>query len=152
MQKNRLSASSIDYFSASPIYKFQFEIDTITVFARRYENKIEAEFQFDHLENKLFGDFYFKNNNVFYVQFIEESSKYKISDNAFILTQIVLQDNTIVEQKSRMGIPRRFNCLGIPKDISEIAGYSKDLNLEFLEELAMLVIKKSKETKLLMPI
>jgi hypothetical protein len=126
------------------ISKNKFELDSILVETKRYENKIQAESKFPSSKLKLKTEYYFEKGTLQLIRFTEISDGFKKYD-AKKVTEFYYVVGIKVEEKVRSFIPGILAELGVPKDTDKAFGYNKNWTTDFLLKLAEQIMKKVTE-------
>lgn len=126
------------------ISKNKFELDSIVVKTKQYENKIQAESKFESRKNKLQTEFYFENGILQLIRFTEISEGFKKYD-AKKTTEFYYVDGIQVDETVRSFIPGILAELEVPKDTDKAFGYNKNWTTDFLLKLAEQIMEKVTE-------
>lgn len=124
------------------ISKNKFELDSILVITKQYENKIQAESKFPNSKLKLQTEYYFEKGTLQLIRFTEISDRFKKYD-AKKVTEFYYVDGIKVDEKVRSYIPGILAEIGIPKDTDKAFGYNKNWTTDFLLKLAKQIMEKA---------
>ena len=126
------------------ISKNKFELDSIFVKTKRYENKIQAQSKFPSSKLKLQMEYYFEKGVLQLIRITEISEGFKKYD-AKKVTEFYYVDGIKVEEKVMSFIPGILAELGVPKDTDKAFGYNKNWTTEFLLKLAEQIMANATE-------
>jgi hypothetical protein len=143
-QNIEIKSHIIDSDLGKRVSKHKFELDSIAVKAKRYENKIQAECKFGSSKLKLQIECFFENGILQLIRFTEISEGFKKYD-AKKVTEFYYVNGKKVDKKVRSYFPGILAELGVPKDTDKAFGYNKKWTTDFLLILADQIMEQTTE-------
>ena len=138
----REQVKSIDSLLDGNFHEINFELDSVEITAKIWENKIETFNYFNNSGTKLKIAFYLQNSEMLYIRVNEESKK--LPDLAAKITEFYFHDNTLSliwdYYKRPTGIALR------PDEENNFYGYNVDFNEDFLKGYVNTLYEKTKTT------
>ncbi|RKE87833.1 hypothetical protein BXY80_2810 [Ichthyenterobacterium magnum] len=146
MRQIEIKTAKLNEQSNKILEKRKFETDSIRHEAKLYANKVYVESEFQNSGTYLVSELYFENGKILFVKMAEKSPDFKNEDDAWKFTQYYYENGILILEDYYIQIPSVMMCVGIPmdKDWHELYGYNRNLTDEFLKQLTITLIEKTK--------
>ena len=137
----------IDEDLGTRINKKKFELDSLQIKSKLFEQKISSEINFEESGNSINLDIFFEDDEIMMIRITEESPFFKSYDNAQKVTILYFENGNKIDEKIRAGIPKGLHGVSIPKDsdFDKVFGYNQRLTTEYLMKLSEQIIKQTAE-------
>lgn len=140
-------AYQIDMHLGTLIIKKKFELDSLRIKAKLFDQKISSEIKFKKSKNLINVDIYLNKDKIILIIATEQSSILKSYKKAKKISAIYFENGVKIDEKIRRVIPGELHGIKMPKysDLDKEFGYNKNLTIDYLQKLSYYIRDKIAE-------
>ena len=142
-----IKAYQIDTNLGTLTFKKRFELDSLIIKAKLFDQKISSEIKFQESGNLIKVDIYLDDDKIMLIRATEQSATLKSYDDAKKISMIYFENGVKIDEKVRIAIPGELHGIAMPKksDLDKEFGYNKNLTTEYLHKLSYRISDKIAE-------